>query len=696
MGSTTQMAREPFGDAAPNRPSAPGPRPDSASAGPHPAPRVLYVLTAPFGLDRTLGGQLRYLRSAGFEPIFACSPGAALPRFAAAEGVCGHAVAIEREISPLSDLRSLWKLWRLARRLRPAISNVSAPKGGLLGGLAAWLAGVPCRLYTLRGLRLETAGGVKFAVLWAAEWLACRLAQRVVCVSPSLARRALKLRLAAPEKVIVIADGSSNGIDPRLYAPGPALARRVRRLRRGLALAPGAPVLGFVGRLTRDKGIAELVAAYHRLRRRWPPLRLLLVGCFEAGDPVPAGVRAAVDADPGILVTGFVDDPAPYYQLMDVVALPTYREGYPTVALEAAAAGRPFVTTRVTGASDAVVDGQTGLLVPARDAAALAEALASLLADPERAASLARRARQRIVADFSRQRIWKALEQLYRDLLAREPGGELRREPAGARNGQPRGERSGQPRAERNGQPRGERNGQSGRAVWPVWNGRSAAAPCPTVAGPRNLAASVPGVWALSGAKRAFDLGSAALGLALLSPLLLLVAAAVAFSMGRPILFRQQRSGLNGRLFRICKFRTLAGGDSRAAATDAARLTPLGRLLRQSSLDELPQLWNVLRGEMSLVGPRPLPRRYEPRYTARQRRRLDVRPGITGWAQVCGRNSLGWRQRFELDVAYVDSARPWLDLQILLRSVPLILSRSGVAPPGAALMPEFLGESDSI
>jgi sugar transferase EpsL len=182
-------------------------------------------------------------------------------------------------------------------------------------------------------------------------------------------------------------------------------------------------------------------------------------------------------------------------------------------------------------------------------------------------------------------------------------------------------------------------------------------------------------------------------GLVAASPLLLLAAGIIRLSMGAPILFRQPRCGLAGSRFLIYKFRTMAGDDSRAAAADAERLTPVGRLLRRWSLDELPQLGNVLRGDMSLVGPRPLPVHYQPRYTARQHRRHDVRPGLTGWAQVLGRNALSWEQRFDFDLWYVQHASVWLDIQILIRSVAMVLGGEGVAPRGAALMPEFLGES---
>jgi lipopolysaccharide/colanic/teichoic acid biosynthesis glycosyltransferase/glycosyltransferase involved in cell wall biosynthesis len=643
--------------------------------------RVLYVLTAPFGLEKTLGGQLRYLRSAGFETFFACSPGEELPGFAAREGAHGEAVPIEREIAPLRDLQSLWNLWRLMRRIRPRLTNVSAPKAGLLGGLAAWLARVPCRIYTLRGLRLETARGWKYHVLWAAEWLACRLAHRVVCVSGCLTRRLLEMRLASPEKLLVAASGSSNGVEVGHFAPAPAMARRARKLRRRLGIPAGAAVLGFVGRLTRDKGIAELVAAYDHLRQTRPWMRLLLVGCFESGDPVPAAARDAIERDPSILVTGFVDDPAPYYLLMDVVALPTHREGYPTVALEAAAARRPFVTTRVTGAADAVEDGKTGLLIPAGDASALAGAVASLLENPKLAAAMARRAQRRAMTEFSQDRVWKALEQIYRDLLASREGAPHEGEGA-AGPGAARRWFGGSSSLTLHGLGAGQ--GGEEKAT-------SGGARCPPRRLPNSSTQAV-SPWARASSKRSLDIVVSSLGLAAASPLLLLAAGIIRLSMGAPILFRQPRSGLAGKQFLIHKFRTMAGDDARATAADAERLTPAGRLLRRWSLDELPQLWNVLRGDMSLVGPRPLPIHYEPRYTSRQRRRHDVRPGLTGWAQVLGRNALSWEQRFDFDLWYVEHASVWLDMQILIRSVAMVLGGAGVTPRGAALMPEFLGE----
>lgn len=188
-------------------------------------------------------------------------------------------------------------------------------------------------------------------------------------------------------------------------------------------------------------------------------------------------------------------------------------------------------------------------------------------------------------------------------------------------------------------------------------------------------------------AKRALDLALVLPGLALSTPLLLLLALCVRLALGPGVIFRQQRPGLHGKPFNILKFRTMRHGPG----TDAERLTPFGRFLRSTSLDELPELLNVLKGDMSLVGPRPLLMQYLPRYSREQARRHEVLPGITGWAQVHGRNALTWEERFKLDVWYVDHRSLALDLRILARTVGQVLRRQGVNSQGQATMSEFLG-----
>lgn len=194
-------------------------------------------------------------------------------------------------------------------------------------------------------------------------------------------------------------------------------------------------------------------------------------------------------------------------------------------------------------------------------------------------------------------------------------------------------------------------------------------------------------------AKRLMDLALTIPGLVLLSPVMLIVATAVAVSLGRPVLFIQVRPGLHGKPFRMYKFRTMreAYDSSGAPLSDDQRLTALGRFLRSTSLDELPELWNVLKGEMSLVGPRPLLMEYLDLYTPEQARRHLMPPGITGWAQVNGRNALTWEEKFALDSWYVDNWTLWLDVKILCMTAWAVLTRRGISAQGHATMPKFAG-----
>ena len=196
-------------------------------------------------------------------------------------------------------------------------------------------------------------------------------------------------------------------------------------------------------------------------------------------------------------------------------------------------------------------------------------------------------------------------------------------------------------------------------------------------------------------AKRLFDLCIATAALILLLPLILLIGSLVAVFLGKPIIFRQQRPGLNGKLFTLLKFRTMMepAGHDEELQRDGTRITAFGRLLRSTSLDELPELINVIRGEMSLVGPRPLLVRYLDRYSQFQMRRHEVLPGITGWAQVNGRNAISWEQKFAMDVWYVDHHSLWLDLKIIILTIQRIGAREGIDQPGVIGASEFMGNS---
>jgi len=378
-------------------------------------PHLAFIVTAPVSTI-FFRGQVKYLREAGYRVTFITSPG---PQSAAIEAEGGEFIGVpmEREISIFKDAVSLWRLWRVLRRIRPDVTNVGTPKAGLLGGLAARLAGVPQRVYTLHGLRLETATGMLRRLLIMMERMACRDAQYVRCVSPSVRDRAIQLKLVKSEKTYVVGRGSSNGVDFELFRKTAQRIKEATELRRQFKIPEWAPVIGFAGRFTRDKGIAELYRAFVRVKQTFPDVRLLLLGDFEGGDAVDAAVRQGLETEPGVIFAGMVKDTPRYYAAMDLLALPTYREGFPNVPLEAQASGVPVVTTRVTGAVDSILDGVTGRLVPAQDAEALAEALIELLGNPERRKRMGKLAAAWVEDRFRREAVWEELVKDYRRIL---------------------------------------------------------------------------------------------------------------------------------------------------------------------------------------------------------------------------------------------------------------------------------------
>lgn len=198
--------------------------------------------------------------------------------------------------------------------------------------------------------------------------------------------------------------------------------------------------------------------------------------------------------------------------------------------------------------------------------------------------------------------------------------------------------------------------------------------------------------------KRFFDVTFSAAGLIVLSPLLLAIAGLVRVKLGKPVIFSQQRPGKNERVFKLYKFRTMTGAKDETGAllADEKRLTPFGKKLRGTSLDELPELWNILKGDMSIVGPRPLLVKYLPRYNAEQRRRHEVRPGLTGLAQVNGRNAISWEEKFEYDVEYVDHVTFWGDVKILFKTVAAVFKRDGISSETSATMEEFMGSEATV
>lgn len=380
-------------------------------------PRLLYAVTHPVSADVLLRGQLAFMREHGFDVTVVSAPGPALDRVSERERVETIAVPMSREIDPSVDARSLARLVGEIRRAAPDIVNAGTPKAGLLAMIAARVVGAPIRIYLLRGLRLETAQGVTRRILATTERIASACAHDVVCVSRSLEQRVVDAGYVPRAKACVVGAGSSNGVDVERFSRTPASSEQGRAKLRELGIPEAAPIIGFIGRLVIDKGVGELLDAFEVVRERAPDARLLLVG-GDLGDETGTDALAQrARAIPGVHAVGKVDDVAPFYAVMTVLALPSYREGFPNVVLEAAAMEVPTVGFRSTGIVDAIEDGVTGDVVAQRDVDALAARLTDYLIDSEHARSVGRRARERVERSFSRQAVWRAWLDFYRERL---------------------------------------------------------------------------------------------------------------------------------------------------------------------------------------------------------------------------------------------------------------------------------------
>jgi glycosyltransferase involved in cell wall biosynthesis len=386
-------------------------------------PKVLIMSSVSSTLWVFYRGLIERLASDGYEVTIAAMDDYHLNRFGTDYGCRILPMQIHRRISPLQDIRCIIKLAQLLKKEKYDLIHAHTPKAGMIGMIAAWLMRVPVRIYTLHGLPLETVRGVKKRIYRAVERLTAACATYRLAVSHSLADRAVELGVCRKDTYHILADGSACGVDPSRFCSANKDPLKTAALKNSLSIPQDAVVVGFVGRITKDKGMDCLLDAFSLLSDQYEKVYLLLVGDYDAArDNRSDGYRKKIEANPKIRHQSFVDDIVPYYFLMDLLVLPSRREGFNYALLEAGACGLPAVTTRVTGCVDAVLENETGFIVSVDDPDQLRRAMETLINNPELRVRMGSTAEQRVSRDFNSKRLIDEHVKLYRQLLDQAAG----------------------------------------------------------------------------------------------------------------------------------------------------------------------------------------------------------------------------------------------------------------------------------
>jgi glycosyltransferase involved in cell wall biosynthesis len=371
-------------------------------------PTILYLLTSEIS-SVFLRGQLGFLRQQGFDVVAGAKLSGNDVTAKFDERVRVIDIPFVREPRPMRDVRALVATFRAIRRVSPSLVNASTPKAGLIGMVAAKLARVKVRVYVVRGLRFETLVGARRRLMRGFERVAIRCATHVIFNSRSTLRVAEQEGVIRKGRGLVLGSGSGNGLDVSRFSDPPSR----ERARQSLGLETEGCVIGFVGRLTRDKGIVDLVGAFSSIAPSRPRLKLLLVGSFEEGDPVDGAIVDEIQRNDRIIHIQWTEELPAVYSSIDVLAFPSYREGLPNVPLEAQFCGVPVVGYAASGTVDAVRDGETGVLVRLGDVQALAAALGDLADDPMAGRRLGDQGRRWVSDAFDQERLWTSLLENY-------------------------------------------------------------------------------------------------------------------------------------------------------------------------------------------------------------------------------------------------------------------------------------------
>lgn len=380
--------------------------------------KLIRITTVPLSLDKLLDGQLKFMNN--FYQVTAISSDQInLKKIGKKENVATFHLEMTRKITPIKDLLAVIKLFFFLKKIKPCIVHTHTPKAGIIGMMAAWLAGVPNRLHTVAGLPLMETSGLKRRLLEGVEKLTYAMATQVYPNSNGLRNIIITNGYCAAAKLKVIGQGSSNGINTDKFSKSAIDEKEIAVLRSKLGLTEAHFVFIFVGRLVADKGINELVAAFKRLSSHGGKFKLLLVGDYEpALDPLRADTLDSISCNKDIISVGFQQDVRPYLALADTFVFPSYREGFPNVVMQAAAMELPCIVSDINGCNEIIESGVNGLIVPVKNTDALLQAMQEIASNLKLFLHLKRNTRERIVKNYAQHAVWEALLAEYRNLVS--------------------------------------------------------------------------------------------------------------------------------------------------------------------------------------------------------------------------------------------------------------------------------------
>lgn len=383
--------------------------------------KLIRITTIPLSLDKLLGEQLRFMNQ-HYEVTAVSADKNELQRIAQKYAVKYHHVEMTRTISPLKDLTAVWKLYRYLKKEKPEIVHTHTPKAGIVGMMAAYMAGIPVRMHTVAGLPLLETQGIKRKILNSVEKITYYFANQVYPNSKGLYEIILQEKFCKPEKLSIIANGSSNGIDTDYFSASQISDVQQTILRDQLGLTKDDFVFIFVGRLVKDKGIQELVRAFKELKNKPATasknIKLLLVGPFEPElDPLSHETTDDIKHHPDIIVTGFQDDVRTYFSISNTLVFPSYREGFPNVVMQAGAMDLPAIVSNINGCNEIIKNGKNGIIIPVKDWESLSSAMEEILNNDETFSILKSNARDAIVSQYQQKLVWNALLKEYNRLI---------------------------------------------------------------------------------------------------------------------------------------------------------------------------------------------------------------------------------------------------------------------------------------